>query len=1222
MKTRDNVSVLALTAIAVCQGMFAQTTPQPTTPAAPTTERKAPGTPIAEDSEEIVIELSPFVVSAEKDEGYHSTETLAGTRIRTDLRDVGSAISVYNKTFLEDIGAVDNTTLLQYTVNAEVGGTRSTYAGTGTGQSVTENLSNPSANTRVRGLSAADNTRDFFISDIPWDGFDVDRIDIQRGPNSILFGLGKPAGIVNASLKNAEFRNSTQIQNRFGSYGSVRTSVDFNRQLIPKTLAIRLSGLWDHEDYRQKPAFKDDERFYGALRFDPKLFKNTTAKTSLRVKFENGRVDSNTPRTVTPNDNLSHWFRPTGSTADNPWGGLNKALYDPYYVVDTTNTAGDNRGQLTSSDPEYNPWIGANASFQQQQPIFMFDGGSGQLYQAYAGYLPFAMRTSTGAINTGSLPPGIPANSSTFLYLNNPQDVARIYQLPNYSAGLYRQWGLRDSSVFDFYNMLIDGPNKWELKKWDAINIDLSQTFLKDRLGFNLTYDRQDYRRSQEALFGGTPTLNVDINAKFQDLTVNPNAGRAFVSGSGSGSWYETKREVARASVFAELRATDLMQKGFWTKLLGRHRLNGVYSSEEFYNETRSYDLSAAAQSWYDYSRPTGASTVNFYDRAPTSIIYIGPSMIDRNSPSGLQLPGIRVPIVRNDAPVNNYYTVWNAPVSVAFNAPWNRAADPVWSQYPKTGTFTQADNPANYVGWNQNHTLDMVRVQDGEIDYLSRSGSKQLREVESLSGTLQSFLWNEALVGTIGWRYDTVESKSATATTVPNSGHGHLWLSPENPPAGSPATVRAYRLPDRSDIVKGHTFSWGAVLHLNRILEKDILPINVSVAYNTSSNFEVVARRVDVYGDFLPNPSGKTQDWSIRLSTKDNKYSFRATQYKASVKDNTSSDFDTNSLGSVISSGLTWRNVYKYDLSAYTWDTRNNPGSRNTFGTFPGETTASAAAREAAAIAAWDDLQAKLDPRFYTTWSINPNNGAATPEEQAKVQNLTFSRPPNFAITEDVTAKGNEFEFTANPTKNWRISASASKSESFQNNIGGKSVRDYIDLITYYMNQTDAGELRQFSGAAATAGMKVNWNTQLYARWTLKKLQEGTAVPEIRKWRYSTTSSYKFSRGWLKNVGAGGSYRWEDKSAIGYPIQVNGNIFTYDLNQPYYGPSEDAIDLWLSYERKIGKKLNWKIQLNVRNAFAKEGLIPVTIQPDGQTWAQVRTKPNQEWFVTNTFSF
>ena len=40
------------------------------------------------------------------------------------------------------------------------------------------------------------------------------------------------------------------------------------------------------------------------------------------------------------------------------------------------------------------------------------------------------------------------------------------------------------------------------------------------------------------------------------------------------------------------------------------------------------------------------------------------------------------------------------------------------------------------------------------------------------------------------------------------------------------------------------------------------------------------------------------------------------------------------------------------------------------------------------------------------------------------------------------------------------------------------------------------------------------------------------------------------------------------------------------------------------------------------KSAFAKDGLIPITVQPDGKTWAPVRVKPNQEWFLTNTFSF
>jgi len=86
--------------------------------------------------------------------------------------------------------------------------------------------------------------------------------------------------------------------------------------------------------------------------------------------------------------------------------------------------------------------------------------------------------------------------------------------------------------------------------------------------------------------------------------------------------------------------------------------------------------------------------------------------------------------------------------------------------------------------------------------------------------------------------------------------------------------------------------------------------------------------------------------------------------------------------------------------------------------------------------------------------------------------------------------------------------------------------------------------------------------------------------------------------------------------------IPGTGSLASFDLSQPYYGPSEGGLDLWVSYERKITKKINWKIQANVRNVGQNDDLIPISVEPDGRTWAAVRVTPTQEWFVTNTFAF
>ena len=83
----------------------------------------------AETENDDVVNLSPFTVQADQEFGYSSTTTLAGTRLNTQIRDVGSAISVLTKEFFNDTGAIDAETVLSYALNMEVSGTQGNYAG-------------------------------------------------------------------------------------------------------------------------------------------------------------------------------------------------------------------------------------------------------------------------------------------------------------------------------------------------------------------------------------------------------------------------------------------------------------------------------------------------------------------------------------------------------------------------------------------------------------------------------------------------------------------------------------------------------------------------------------------------------------------------------------------------------------------------------------------------------------------------------------------------------------------------------------------------------------------------------------------------------------------------------------------------------------------------------------------------------------------------------------
>ena len=236
----------------------AQTAPAPANPP-PATAKKVPTTAevtaTAAESEQVVT-LTPFEVSASADTGYSSSTTLAGNRLNTDLRDIGNAVTVITSQFMKDIGATNNETLLQYTIGTEVGNIQGNFAGVGDSASLNESgrFANPNQNTRVRGLTSADNTRDFFLTDIPWDGYAVDRIELQRGANSILFGQGSPAGIINTGTKQATFKNTNEVEARFGSFGTFRSSLDLYRVLRKRELAVRILGLYNDEKFQQDPA--------------------------------------------------------------------------------------------------------------------------------------------------------------------------------------------------------------------------------------------------------------------------------------------------------------------------------------------------------------------------------------------------------------------------------------------------------------------------------------------------------------------------------------------------------------------------------------------------------------------------------------------------------------------------------------------------------------------------------------------------------------------------------------------------------------------------------------------------------------------------------------------------------------------------------------------------------------------------------------------------------
>ncbi len=297
------------------------------------------------EGDENVILMSPFEVQESEQVGYLATTTLAGTRLKTELRDVGSAISVVTKEFLDDTGATSNDTLLTYTTGTETGGTFGNFGGGSADGAEEANFRSPHTNNRVRGLDSADNTRNFFLTDIPWDSYNVDRVDIQRGPNAILFGIGSPAGIINANVEGADFLdNRGEVEARYGSFGTHRASFNYNHILLEDQLAVRVAGLYDAEKFRQDDAYETDRRGYIALRYTPDFLATDNMKTTLKFSFERGNIKSNRPRVRPPEDQITPFFNPDTAGVDPK---------QTYSIVG----AWTPDGVLNSGSADYNPQI-------------------------------------------------------------------------------------------------------------------------------------------------------------------------------------------------------------------------------------------------------------------------------------------------------------------------------------------------------------------------------------------------------------------------------------------------------------------------------------------------------------------------------------------------------------------------------------------------------------------------------------------------------------------------------------------------------------------------------------------------------------------------------------------------------------------------------------------------------------------------------------------------
>lgn len=1212
-------------------------------------DKKAEDTVTLEGEPTLV--LSPFEVTTTKDKGYAASSSLAGSRLNTELRDVGAAVQVITPEFMKDIGATNLQKLLVYTTNTEVGGVGGNFFG---GDADSKGyargmLVDPHRTTRIRGLNDADITREFFPTDIPIDWYSLSRVDISRGPNAILFGLGSPAGLINNTLKVPNMKNrAITVELNVGSYGSTREMIDVDLALIPNQLGLRVVAMNDEAKFRQDFTYNHDKRIFGTLRWQPKLAEHVF--TQVDAQFESGRIKGNRPISTTPSDFLSNWYGPANRLTipnDEYWSAPGYGGDGLYANQTIGGQLWDDHAVSFFSDPNSGA-VGMSGNPTQAMLLRGAPNVNGGGWGSWVGIInPNWVGDSRHEKNTKSYY----ANSPTITSILNQYEAQTGRSFSGFGQGLWPTQMIVSGPLADLaWDQNLVGPNKSEHNNLNVLDLGFTQTYFHGRLGINAAYNRQVYRTGYTNLMEGLWGMNmvsIDVNETLRGTTTrNPNYGRPYTIGEGRGGLFQQDRENWRVTGFGFVKASDFLKSdSLLTKIIGEHTFTGVASSQRHSSFDRYYAL-------YRWKPEYLAAVENVTNAYATwrGIHYLGGSLLNTGSMNDISgVTGVRTLQVP----------------SLTQNV----------RHYNQT-TWTQAD-------------FSLISA-DNNIDKLYDGAGANFDTTKSRSFVWQGRMFGGALVPIFGWRRDIYRQW----VKIGKGGNG---VNPFDP-AWNYEDLRVKPL--RADEQRR---SWSVALHGKELMElfHYSLPqgADITLLYNDSSNFRPSDVGVDIYNRPEKTPSGETKDFSVLLSYKD-RVTLRITKYKTT-------QHNTQYRGPAPDFGWAKANLAR-SMDGMMWETGAWAGADPTKRVQPTPewlinrwmfgTNYDQALANTALPANWQSdpniLNQPLrirhsavvgDPTYVAQGTINPDTGVAyvappltadevayrtawfqarsddewsRPVDQAFWQAENYTRdysatwggfweidgwktPANQKHMNDLVSTGMEYELTANPLPNWRISMNASKADAVRSNVL-KSWESFIESNKAFyfdgassVNATPAANYWTYTGyydivhtpdvrqLSTGDRLGARFRDAIYQQYYQAKATEAQAVSELRKWHFNAVTNYTFVRGFLKNVGIGGAFRWEDRSTIGYYPTFNSdaNAWVIDLNRPIKGPTERHYDAWISYERNLGHGIKWSIQLNVNDVFAEKKLIPIQANPDG-TIAQVRIPSLTTWNLRNTFSF
>jgi iron complex outermembrane receptor protein len=139
----------------------------------------------------------------------------------------------------------------------------------------------------------------FFLDDVPYENihqflpgelFDLERVEVLRGPQGTLYGRSSQAGVINVISRPPSNKTEVTLGGGYGSFNQRQAQFSWSDAIVKDKLSFRLSGAYDARDGFTKNALLNEdangqESLFGRLN----LLWTPTSKWSISLNANGGR---------------------------------------------------------------------------------------------------------------------------------------------------------------------------------------------------------------------------------------------------------------------------------------------------------------------------------------------------------------------------------------------------------------------------------------------------------------------------------------------------------------------------------------------------------------------------------------------------------------------------------------------------------------------------------------------------------------------------------------------------------------------------------------------------------------------------------------------------------------------------------------------------------------------------------------------------------------------